>query len=156
MMMPSAGAALVVLSNAEGMPDAGALFFMSVRRTPPPPRDSSRPRAVTADATPVPTISGPVAGDQALELLHQMQAGRVDRSRLSEDFNVFLTDEKLRGAAGRIAALGEPRRTQQLARVERGGMEVTVTRFTFPSRSVDALMYRSPDGMVQQYLLLER
>jgi D-alanyl-D-alanine carboxypeptidase len=37
---------------------------------------------------------------------------------------------------------------------ERGGMEVSSVQLTFVSGALDALMYRSPDGKVQEYLLL--
>jgi hypothetical protein len=36
---------------------------------------------------------------------------------------------------------------------ERGGMEVSSVRLTFGSGALDGLMYRSPDGTVQEYLL---
>jgi D-alanyl-D-alanine carboxypeptidase len=107
-------------------------------------------------ATPVPDVRGPSATEQARTLLRQMQAGRVDRAQLGEEFSWWLTDAKVTAAAPRLAALGEPTAVDQEARVERGGMEVTVTKFTFASTAINALMYRSPDGLVQQYLLLRR
>ncbi len=36
----------------------------------------------------------------------------------------------------------------------RGGMEVTTVTFELRDRSVKALLYRSPDGIVQEFLLL--
>jgi hypothetical protein len=36
---------------------------------------------------------------------------------------------------------------------ERGGMEVSSVRLTLGSNALDALMYRSIDGKVQEYLL---
>ena len=36
---------------------------------------------------------------------------------------------------------------------ERGGMEVSSVRLSFGRSNLDALMYRSPDGKVQEYLL---
>jgi hypothetical protein len=36
---------------------------------------------------------------------------------------------------------------------ERGGMEVSSVRLTFGTGALDALMYRSRDGKVQEYLL---
>ena len=37
---------------------------------------------------------------------------------------------------------------------ERGGMEVASLRFQFAGSSARALLYRSPDGKVQEFLLL--
>ena len=76
-----------------------------------------------------------------------------DRGLLGEDFSWWLTDALVADAARTLGPLGEPTRTEQVNRAERGGMEVTVTRFTFPSRTVTALMYRTPDGKVQEYLV---
>ena len=36
---------------------------------------------------------------------------------------------------------------------ERGGLEVTVTRFTFAKGELEASMYRRPDGTVEQFLV---
>jgi hypothetical protein len=38
---------------------------------------------------------------------------------------------------------------------ERGGMEVSVTRFTFKDCTLRALMYRTPDGKIQEYLVVK-
>jgi hypothetical protein len=36
---------------------------------------------------------------------------------------------------------------------ERGGMEVTTTRLTFASGELRVLMYRKPDGMIEQFFV---
>ena len=36
---------------------------------------------------------------------------------------------------------------------ERGGMEVVTVHFTFKKLKVKALLYRTPDGKVQEFLL---
>ena len=36
---------------------------------------------------------------------------------------------------------------------ERGGMEVTTTRLTFASGELRVLMYRRPDGMIEQFFV---
>lgn len=38
---------------------------------------------------------------------------------------------------------------------ERGGMEVSVTRLTFKSGRLRALMYRRPDGIIEQFFVDE-
>jgi hypothetical protein len=37
----------------------------------------------------VPTVAGPDAGQAAMEFFRSLQAGRIDRSRLGEEFSRF-------------------------------------------------------------------
>lgn len=101
----------------------------------------------------LPRVQGPSARDTALDLLRQMQAGTIDRSKLGAEFNHYLSDERLRTAAPRLKALGAPTRVDVDDTWERGGMEVSLIRFTFPSGPVKALLYRKPDGTIEQFLL---
>jgi D-alanyl-D-alanine carboxypeptidase len=166
-MVPRVRSAVVVLSNAEASVTSGLLVRMAVTSrpppsppSPPPPRDTSRaapaPAGAPADPRPVPDIPGPSSTERATTLFRQIQSGQVDRALLGEEFSWWLTDERVRGAASRLAPLGEPTRIDRVTRAERGGMEVTVTRFTFSSRALTALMYRTPDGKVQEYLIRDQ
>src|SRR6185436_17889346 len=101
----------------------------------------------------VPVIGGPPSQEVATTLLRQFQAGRVDRSLLGEEYSWFLTDERLASTAARLAQLGEPTRVEPGNPSERGGMEVTQTRFVFANKTLGALMYRTPDGKVQEFLI---
>ena len=101
----------------------------------------------------IPDIAGPPAADAAKVLLAQYQQGEVDRSRLSDEFSAFLTTEKLEGAAARLKRFGTPTKAEVISRNERGGMEVTTTRLTFESGQLRTLMYRQPDGTVEQFFV---
>jgi len=103
----------------------------------------------------IPDVAGPAAVEAAKALLAGYQAGKVDRARLSEEFNLFLTDERLAGAAGRLKRFGTPTKAELVSRNERGGMEVSVTRLTFESGQLRTLMYRQPDGRVEQFFVYE-
>jgi D-alanyl-D-alanine carboxypeptidase len=70
-------------------------------------RDDADPRDLVNDVLalldaehrpPPPIVAGPAAADVAKVVFAQLQSGRVDRSRLGDDFNVFLTDAKIQGA----------------------------------------------------------
>ncbi len=98
-------------------------------------------------------IAGPPAEDVARDLFAAMQSGHVDRSRLGEDFNVFLTDAKLQGAAARLRPLGTVTGIRVEGAHERGGMEACTVHFTLATTKLDAVMYRSVDGKVQQFLI---
>ncbi len=99
----------------------------------------------------VPVIQGPPALDAAKAFLAAFQKGRVDRATLSDDFSWYLTPERLaaarRNLRGRLTdvSAGNPG--------ERGGMEVVTVRFKVGGRPAEALMYRTPDGKIQEFLV---
>jgi len=64
-----------------------------------------------------------------------------------------LTDEKIRGAKERLQPLGEPTKIEVERTAERGGMEVARVRFTFKNAVLSASMYRTPDGIIQQFFI---
>jgi hypothetical protein len=77
----------------------------------------------------------------------------VNRDELSEEFNLYLTDEKIAGAAKRLKSYGAVRKVEMLSSNERGGMEVTTARLTFRNRTLKTLMYRMPDGKIEQFFV---
>src|SRR6185436_15659955 len=46
-----------------------------------------------------PTIAGPAASEVVKTIFAQLQKGKVNRAQLSDEFNYYLTDEKIAGAA---------------------------------------------------------
>jgi D-alanyl-D-alanine carboxypeptidase len=104
--------------------------------------------------THVPTVRGAPPAEVARELFRQMQNGTIDRSRLAPELSHYLDDARLRAAAPRLRALGEPTAVEAADFRGRGGLEVSNIRFTFPDRVVKALMYRRPDGTIEEFLLL--
>jgi hypothetical protein len=142
-MVPRTRSAVVLLTNGEHMDDAALhrdLLGLLLRD------EAKREQAV-------PAVKGPPAKDVALALFKQMQAGAVDRGQLGEEFNLWMTEEMVRSAAPRLKALGEPTAVVVEGQAERGGMEASRIRLTFPSGVVKVNMFRSPDGKVQQFLL---
>jgi len=103
----------------------------------------------------IPEVQGAPAVEATKALLVEFQNGTVDRSRLSAEFNTFLTAEKLAGATARLKPYGTPDRAELLSRNERGGMEVTTVRLTFGRGKLRTLMYRQPDGIVEQFFINE-
>jgi D-alanyl-D-alanine carboxypeptidase len=110
-------------------------------------------KAQPAPAVDVPKIKGPAAKDAALALLKQLQSGEVKRDALGEDYSVYLTADRVRGAKERLGPLGEPTSIQAEPPAERGGMEVVMVHFSFKSAKINGLMYRSPDGKIQEFLI---
>ena len=139
-MIPRTRSASVLLSNGDYL-DAGSLQREIVALL------------LQQEGGNTPKVEGSSPKEVALDMLHQMQAGAVDRGKLGEEFNHYLTDAKIREAAARLEALGEPRSVEVESVSERGGMEVATIRFTFETAAAKALLYRTPDGKIQQFLL---
>jgi D-alanyl-D-alanine carboxypeptidase len=140
--VPRTRSALVLLGNAEHL-DTGALFRELLALL-------LKDQAEAAGS--VPKVAGPAPAEAARELLRQMQSGAVDRGRLGEEFSHYLSEERLKAAAPRLKALGEPTAVEVEEVYERGGMEVARLRIKFMGATVRALLYRTPDGKVQQFL----
>jgi hypothetical protein len=139
-MVPRTRSALILLSNDENV-DLGEL------------RQRLTELLVKADEPPVPKVAGPPAEDVARSVFEQMQSGALDRSRLGADFAAYVTDARARAAAQALAPLGVPKRIEVQRTSERGGMEVSVLRFSFEKQTLGAVMMRSTDGKVQEFLL---
>jgi hypothetical protein len=86
-------------------------------------------------------------------LFAAFQQGKVDRSLISEDFDVFLTSERLERAANSLKKLGAPKAVKLLSTLERGGMAQSELEFDFDKTTLEAELYRTPDGKIQEFLL---
>jgi CubicO group peptidase (beta-lactamase class C family) len=142
-MVPRTRSALVLLTNGEHV-SPGPLYTTLLTLLL---RDREQ-----GGASPVPEVSGPPPKEAALDFFHQMQAGQLDRGKLGEEFSAYLDEARVRDAAPRLKALGEPESVVATVLDERGGMEVTSIRFTFKDSVIRGSMYRSPDGKIQQLL----
>ena len=137
-MIPSLNAAVVLICNKDSGLDILPNEVLSMLL-----RDKSR----------IPNVNGPDAADAAKAVFAQLQKGKVDRSGFTDDFNEYLTPEKLAGAVKTLKRYGKIEKSAVVSAHERGGMEVTVTRLTFHSGVLKALMYRSPDGKIAQFFV---
>ena len=143
-MIPRSKSAVVLMTNSEYV-DAGSLHSLILALL------------VSADgnASPTPKIDGPPAKEAALEMLHQLQKGDIKRDKLGEDYSYFLNTERTKGAKDRLGPLGEPEKVVVLGTHERGGMEVAIIEFTFKGVKAKGSLYRTPDGKIQQFLLVK-
>ena len=139
-MIPATRSAVVVLANYEDGAVIGKLRGTLLSLLLP-------------KVSGIPKISGDPAIEAAKDLLSRMQNGKVDRAQLGEEFNIFLSLEKLSSAKERLKPYGKPNKVEIANTWERGGMEVVVVRFTFKAGVLEALMYRTPEGKIQQFLV---
>jgi D-alanyl-D-alanine carboxypeptidase len=137
-VIPATRSAVVLLSNTDFSP-IGALNQELVAKL--------MPRGVD-----VPLVAGLSAVDAAKKFLTELEKGRVDRSTLGEDFNVFLTPAKVAGGQKALNAMGAISKIRVANTIERGGMEVAIVQFEVGGTASEGLMYRTPDGKVQEFL----
>ena len=139
-VLPATKSAVVILSNCEEWNSVDELKATLVSLIMPESSD-------------VPKINGPAAAMAAKDFFLRLQTLKIDRAQLGGEFSIFLDDEKLKGASARLKPYGKPVKVEVFSTGERGGMEVTKTRFTFKKGILNALMYRTPDGVIQEFLL---
>jgi D-alanyl-D-alanine carboxypeptidase len=139
-MIPSTRSAVIMTCNLDGglgsLP--GQVFSLLLR-----------------EPANVPAVKGLDSAETVKEIFAGLQQGKVNRQKFSQEFNHFLTDEKIAAAALRLQKFGAPKKIDTLSTNERGGMEVTTSRLTFLKGELRTLMYRQPDGTVEQFFVSE-
>jgi D-alanyl-D-alanine carboxypeptidase len=159
-VVPSTRSAAILFSNLSSYSDTNAVYGELTALILPKPaaRPAVAPAAPDkpkppAPKTGIPVIAGPAAADQARSFVLALQAGRVDRGSLGAEFNFFLKQDAIAPAASRLKAYGEPTGAVVESIGERGGMEVSTTRLEFKAGALKVLMYRTPDGKIQQIFI---
>ena len=142
-LVPSSRSAVAVMANADW---AGGVL-------------DAIESAVLAKLMPVadaPTVAGPPARDVALDLLGQIRSGTVNRALLGAEYDAFLTPARLAVMAKSLIDAGEVSDVQAGPIRERGGMEVSSLTLRVGQTPASTLMYRTPDGKVQEFLVSRR
>jgi hypothetical protein len=103
--------------------------------------------------SPVPEIDGPEPVAVAKQLFAAFQQGKIDRTLLGSDFNAYLTPEKLDLASSSFKKLGEVKSVELVVTRERGGMAHNTLSFKFEKVEYVCDLYRTPDGIVQEFLM---
>lgn len=160
LVVPSTGSALAVLINFEAGGQVGKInrlivpsFFPSAPPSQPAAAAGEAAKPAVPEKSGVPVIAEPAAADAAKALFLALQSGAVDRSALGGEFDWFLTGEKIKGASARLKPYGAPTAVTITSIGERGGMEVSTAELKFAAGTLQTLMYRTPDGKVQQFFV---
>lgn len=148
--IPADTAAVVILSNTDQNVSAGGLSRLV---SPPRANAPAAPARRSQEAMKPPTPKGLAALAASAAFFGELQRGQVERGKLSDDYRAFLTPARLAAAAKTLAPLGDVTNAELLGVNERGGMQVATVRLTVGGRAVTTLMYRRPDGVMEQYLL---
>jgi hypothetical protein len=77
----------------------------------------------------------------------------VDRSTLTKDFNDYLTPAKVTASKAALNAIGPISKVRVVNLSERGGLEVASIVFEAGTTSARALMYRAPNGKIEEFLI---
>src|SRR5262249_38241850 len=109
-VIPATHSALVLLSNTDFSPIVALNQELVAKLMPKPPG--------------VPPVAGATALAAATKFLTELERGTVDRSTLGDDFNDFLSADKVRGGQASLNALGKISNIRIAGIGERGGMEV--------------------------------
>jgi CubicO group peptidase (beta-lactamase class C family) len=110
--------------------------------------------AITRLAAPI-VLGAPATApeQQALDLFHSLQAGRIDRTLLAPNLSDYFTAEALADFKTSLAPLGEPLTFRQTATELRGGMTFRAFQIVYPGKRLTLTTYTYPDGKLQQYLI---
>ncbi len=136
-ILPGTQTALVILANADFSPIGELLQELLGKLVP---------------SVDVPAVHGLSALDAAKKFLSELERGTVDRSSISPDFDAYLTPAKVAAAQRTLRGLGRIKDVRVAGLSERGGMEVANVRFTVGRTEALGLMYRTPDGKLEEFL----
>jgi CubicO group peptidase (beta-lactamase class C family) len=137
-IVPSTRSSLVMLCNTDGGLGAlpGQIFSLLLK-----------------ESSTVPKVNASPAAETSRRLFLALQRGQFPRAEFSEDFNDYMTQERIAGAAKRLRSYGKPTSAEVVNAHERGGMEVTTTRLVCKRQVLRTLMYRRPDGVIEQFFI---
>lgn len=141
-MMPTTRSAVVLLANR----DFAALWELA---------DAIGAKLMPPQPTP-PAIRGTPTLIAAVALMDQMQTGEIDRARLGEEFNAYLTPERVRAISASLARLGKLKSVEVEGIQERGAMEESTIVFKYEQETLSASMYRMPDGTIGQFMITRK
>ncbi len=112
--------------------------------------------AITIARLAAPLVAGyPLSApeQQALDIYHGLQQGRIDRSLLAPNLSDYFTPQAIADFQSSLAPLGEPLSLRQTSQQLRGGMTFRSFAISYPGRSLELTTYTYADGKLEQYLI---
>jgi len=134
MVFPEDSAAIVVLTNQDASPAAGAIA-----------NSISQILFTTEDKLADSRTA------QAKAIFEGLQKGTIDRSLFTSNANFYFSDQALKDFQSSLGPLGTPTGFVQTRTALRGGMTYRNYRVTFPNRTIRVWTYEMPDGKLEQY-----
>jgi D-alanyl-D-alanine carboxypeptidase len=90
---------------------------------------------------------------QAIDIFHGLQQGKIDSSLLAPNLSDYFTPETIGDFQSSLAPLGEPLSFHQSGESLRGGMTFRGFDIIFPGKHLRLTTYTYPDGKLEQYLI---
>jgi len=90
---------------------------------------------------------------QAIDIYHGLQQGKIDRALLAPNLSDCFTPEALADFEQSLTPLGEPLSFHQAAERLRGGMTFRAFQIVYPGKHLTLTTYTYPDGKLEQYLI---
>jgi CubicO group peptidase (beta-lactamase class C family) len=134
MVFPDDSVAIVVLTNQDAAPAAGAIAGQIAQVL-----------FATEDAQSANRTA------QARAIFDGLQHGTVDRSLFTSNANAYFSQQALADFASSLGPLGAPTGFVQTRKSERGGMVSRSFRASFPNRTLRVWTFETPDGKLEQY-----
>jgi D-alanyl-D-alanine carboxypeptidase len=134
MVFPDDSVAIVVLTNQDAAPAAGAIAAQI-----------SQVLFATEDALSTNRTA------QARAIFDGLQHGTVDRSLFTSNANAYFSPQAVADFASSLGPLGPLTGFVQTRKSERGGMVYRSFRASFPNRALRVWTYETPDGKLEQY-----
>jgi CubicO group peptidase (beta-lactamase class C family) len=110
--------------------------------------------AITRLAAPA-VLNAPLTApeQQAIDIYHGLQQGRIDRTLLAPNLSDYFTPEALTDFQTSLSPLGEPLTFHQSGEQLRGGMTFRAFQIVYPGKRLTLTTYTYPDGKLEQYLI---
>ena len=90
---------------------------------------------------------------QALDIYHGLQQGKIDRSLLAPNLSDYFDAQTLADFKTSLSPLGEPLSFISTGESLRGGMTERSYRIVYPTRRLSVSTYTYPDGKLEQFLI---
>ena len=87
------------------------------------------------------------------EIFEQLRAGKLDRTLLSPNANVYFTLQTVQDIAGSIAPLGPIQSFELKQSGTRGGMDYRTYEIKLAKRQLSLVTRSLPDGKLEQYMI---
>lgn len=136
-VFPTKGAAVVVLSNEDGISLVGPVSQQVARMVL---QGDSVEREI----------------EQVRTILEALQQGRIDRSLFTANARSYFNEIALRDYQSSLAALGKLLGVTKVNESLRGGMTHRSYRAQFEKKTVSLNIYVMPDGKYEQFLVVEQ
>ncbi len=134
LVFPDDSAAIVVLTNQDASPAAGAIA-----------NEISKLLFNTQDA------QTEMRTEQARKIFEGLQQGTIDRFQFTDDANFYFSEQALNDFKSSLDSLGELKVFVQTGQQMRGGMLERSFRVVTPKKNLRVWTYQMPDGKLEQY-----